>query len=271
MGVSAASAQIRVTTSPDVTLELGTNLQAVDDGRLAIGSSQPSAVYVPPFSGIPASAAIAAYDVLDDGIGATSLLSFESDVELPGAILARRGDVVAVVGSGSYSILLDASAVGIPDGVVTDALASVGPDLVLSFDGTVDLGGGLIAADEDLVRWNGAAFVLAFDGSAAGLDESLDLDAVDRTGNIWAVSFDTGGIVNGVPFQDEDVLAYSNVAGAFSPNLVFEGAAVDPDWAAADVEAFAVPEAGTIEMLGWGGLVLLGLRRGRLRSDRIGA
>jgi hypothetical protein len=192
-------------------------------------------------------------------------------VLLPGGILARRGDVVSVIGTGTYAIVFDARAVGIPDGIATDALVSLGPDLVLSFDGTVDLGGGVVAADEDLVRWNGAAFALVFDGSAAGLDESLDLDAADRTENFWALSFDTGGIVNGVSFLDEDVLAYSPITGAWSPNRVFEGAAVDPDWAAADLEAFAVPEAGAAAMLASGGLLLVVLRRGRPSRDPIGA
>lgn len=271
IGVSAASAQIRVTTSPDVTLELGTNLQVVTDDRFAIGFSQPSGVYVPPLSGLPESAAIAAYAVLDDGVGATSLLTFESDVPLPGGIVARRGDVVAVDGSGAFSIQLDASAIGIPDGFVTDALVSDGLALYLSFDATVALPGGVLAADEDLVRWDGAAFALAFDGSAVGVDPSLDLDAADRTDGFWAVSFDAGGIVAGVPFADEDVLAYSPAAGSWSPNLVFEGAAVDPNWAAGDVEAFAVPEAGIVTMLASGTLLLIVVRGRRTRADRIAA
>lgn len=270
-GVSAASAQIRVTTSPDVTLELGTNLEVAGDDQVAIGASQTSTVYVPPIPGLPESSAIAAYAVLDDGIGATSLFTFESDVPLPGGIVARRGDVVAVDGTGALSIQLDASAIGIPESVVTDALVSDGPALYLSFDGTVALPGGVLAADEDLVRWDGAAFALAFDGSAVGVDPSLDLDAADRTDGAWALSFDAAGIVGGVPFADEDVLAFSPAAGAWSPNLVFEGAAVDPDWAGGDLVAFAVPEAGFVAMLASGTLLLIGLRAGRAREARIAA
>ncbi|MBY0401240.1 hypothetical protein K2X89_13155, partial [Myxococcota bacterium] len=252
----SASAQVQVTTVPDVTLELGINQQVVDDGHSAIGRSQPSAIWVEPLAGLPVSAAIAAYDVLDDGIGRTRLVSFESDVLLPGPLVARRGDVVSVVGAGIFAMHLDVSTIGVPVGVITDALVSIGNELFLSFDGTVVLGGGVVAADEDLVRWNGAAFTLAFDGSAAGVDPALDLDAADRMDASWALSFDAGGVVAGIAFADEDVLAYSPSAAAWNPTPVFKGAFVDPDWIAGDVQAIAVPEPDTIVLLAAGGLTL---------------
>lgn len=258
-----AAAQIRIEVAPDVTLELGSNHQVVDDGHVANGGAVPSPVWVEPLTGVPAGAAIAAYDVLDDGVGATRLFSFESDVELPGGLVARRGDVVAVLGSGSYSMQLDVSTIGIPNGVVTDALASVGTALFLSFDRTIDLGGGIVAADEDLVRWDGAAFALAFDGSAAGLDPAIDLDAVDRTGNAWAFSFDTGGEVSGIPFADDDVLTWSPATGAWNPVPIYRGAAIDSDWESGDVAAIAVPEANALAMAATGVMLVSLLARRR--------
>ena len=94
-------------------------------------------------------------------------------------------------------------------GVMTDATSLAPGGLLLSFDTTVDLGAGLIAADEDLVRWNGSSFSLAFDGSTEGLDPSLGIDAAqDLGGGAFMISFDTTGQIAGIVFDDEDVLRF---------------------------------------------------------------
>jgi hypothetical protein len=79
--------------------------------------------------------------------------------------------------SGDRLIAFDATSAGLPGGVATDATPLSADALLLSFDTTVDLGGGLVAADEDFVRWNGSSFPLAFDGSAEGLGTAPDIDA----------------------------------------------------------------------------------------------
>lgn len=91
-----------------------------------------------------------------------------------------------------------------------------------------------MAADEDLVRWNGASFSMAFDGSAAGLDSSLDIDAAqDLGGNSFAMSFDTTGEIGGIVFADEDVVRFDGT----NWTLVFDGSAANSNWAAADLDA----------------------------------
>jgi hypothetical protein len=126
-----------------------------------------------------------------------------------GGVVARPGDVVRYDGV-AYSIEFDAAAAGLPSGVETDATSLSANGLLLSFDTTVDLGGGLVVADEDLVHWNGATFALAMDGSAEGLDSALDVDAAqDLGGGALVMSFDIAGTIGGIDFADEDVVRNS--------------------------------------------------------------
>ena len=78
----------------------------------------------------------------------------------------------------------------------------------------------------------------------------------------FTVSLDITSTVGGVLADDEDVLEYDTNSGNWS--LLFDGSAQDADWAAADVDAVAVPEPGVIAALlsGAGGLLVIG--RGRI-------
>ena len=77
----------------------------------------------------------------------------------------------------TYTLEFDAAANGIPNGVITDAVSEIGPgNLLLSFDVTVAVGG-ITADDEDLVRFKSGVVSLFFNGSVAGIDPGLDLDA----------------------------------------------------------------------------------------------
>ncbi|MEM9177772.1 MAG: hypothetical protein AAGC67_21385 [Myxococcota bacterium] len=138
-------------------------------------------------------------------------------------------------------------------------------DLVLSFSRSVDFQG-LRVRDEDLVGFDGANGYSVLEGTVQGLDPSLDLDAADWVApGLIAASFDSAGQLDGLSFDDEDVLLLS-VAGA-PPRLLSDASNLDPAWASADLQAVAVPEAGA------GGLWIAGAallcfagRRGR-RSD----
>jgi hypothetical protein len=145
---------------------------------------------------------------------------------------------------------------------------TAGSDLLLSFDTTVDLGGGLVAADEDVVQWSGASFSLVFDGSAEGIAEGLDLDgAHDAGGGALGLSFDASGSVGGVSFDDEDVLLFDAAGPSWS--LVYDGSAQHAELTAADVEAIALPEPDQLALL-VGGVALLALL-GRLSGrGRVG-
>jgi len=151
--------------------------------------------------------------------------------------------------------------------VGTDAVAEADGDLLLSFDITVDLSG-LVPDDEDLVRWDGASFTLALDASAAGIDEALDLDGAEHRGTSrYALSFDQSGMVDGINFDDEDVLELDGPDWS----LIFDGSAEDSEWAAADMDALSVvPEPGLGALLGSGAAMLLGLQRRRLGPNRFG-
>ena len=91
--------------------------------------------------------------------------------------MARPGDVMRLQGA-IYSFEFQASLAGLPRGILTDAVSAGAAGLLLSFDTSVDIGGGVLAHDEDLVLWDGAAFTLFLDASAYGVAQGLDLDAV---------------------------------------------------------------------------------------------
>jgi len=229
---SAVSPLDQITTSPDVT----TNLQGVTvspdkvlDDDLAGG------VAVSAIPGIPSQADLVAYELLSNGV---ELFSVDITVALPGGITAEPRDVVSFApAGGNYAILFDGSALGVPDGTRIDAIGGDGAPLLLSFDVTVALPGGVVADDEDAVSFAGGVFTSLFDGSAANVPSSLDLDGLDRLpdGNLL-LSFDTSGSIGGVPFDDEDVLEWTGPApGTFE--MAYDGSLVDADWGAADLDA----------------------------------
>ena len=240
-----------VSASSDVAAELGTNaVTAADEDVLTdamLGPVTPIAL-----GSLPEAADVVAYAALSGG---EFLLAFDTTVELSGPLTARRGDIVRYDGVSTYSIELDASSAGVPAGVVADAVSETTGGLLLSFDITADLGGSLVVADEDLVHWNGSSFALVLDGSAAGIHEALDVDAVHDSGSqVYAVSFDGSGSVGGVDFADEDVLSYDAVGTSWT--LAYDASAQDADWEAADLDAVALPEPGLPAALAAGGAAL---------------
>ena len=127
-----------------------------------------------------------------------------------------------------------------PAGTGVDAGTVDGSDLLVSFDVTVPLSGTLFA-DEDLARWDGAGFSLAFDGSAAGVDPALDLDGAHRlTNGHLLLSFDGFGAVGGLSFADEDVLERDPVGGTWE--LASDASLAYPGWPPADAQAVAARE-----------------------------
>ena len=176
---------------------------------------------------------LAAFDLADDG---TPLFVLEGWEMLDGVGLVGPADVVARDGE-SYVVELDGTVVGVPPGVAIDGLAEVGPgSFLLSFDTAVTLPGGVVAQDEDVVLASGGAFSIAVDLTGI-VPDGLDLDGLDRSsdGAVWYFSFDGSGRLGGVPFDDEDIVAWD---GAWS--LFYDADAVDPAWAAVDLAAFSV-------------------------------
>jgi hypothetical protein len=247
-------AQEIISASPDVTINLGASVITSDED-VAV-DNQLGIVVLESLGVLPDASDVIAlgFDVNGD-----RLIAFDTTTLLLGNVVARPGDVVRYDG-GSYSIEFDAAAAGVPTGVMTDATSLAPGGLLLSLDTTVDLGGGLAVADEDLVRWNGSSFSLAFDGSTEGLDTSLDIDAAqDLGGGAFLMSFDTTGEIAGLVFDDDDVVRFDGT----NWTIEFDGSATNSNWAAADLDAVMVPEpsAGLLLLFGVPGLV--GLARMR--------
>jgi hypothetical protein len=105
------------------------------------------------------------------------LLSFDQPTELFGLFI----DDADVYGLLTGTLLLDASAEGVPDGVDVDGLSEgTGGDLLVSFDtgGSV---GGIVFADEDVLRYGGQGGGWTMEVDASTLDvawERADTDAV---------------------------------------------------------------------------------------------
>ncbi|MGB5810713.1 MAG: right-handed parallel beta-helix repeat-containing protein [Polyangiales bacterium] len=231
-------AQELVTLSPDITIEPGAGLVATDEA--VVLDNQSGGVLLETFAGVPAAADIIAYS--EDATG-DRLIAFGTTVSLPGNLIARPGDVIRFEGSTyqAESVEFDASEAGIPFGVKTDAVSSMpgSSDLLLSFDTTVALPGGLVVADEDLVAWSGSNYSIAFDGSTEGIPGSMDIDAAQSLGlGIFVFSFDTAGSLGGVDFDDEDIMRYDGT----NWSLEFDASESNTAWVAADTDAVLVPE-----------------------------
>lgn len=267
-GVGIVHAQGIISASPDVTIDLGADVVSADEE--VIVDNQLGIVSIENIGLIPlprASEMIA----LSVDVNGDHLIAFETTTLLAGGVVARPGDVVRYNGGVLYSIEFDASAEGLPSTVATDAVSAFENRLILSFDTTVDLGGGLVVADEDLVSWNGSTIRRILDGSASGIDSALDIDALQYLGGSrFLVSFDTSGEVGGVVFDDEDVLRRDGSTWS----MEFDASAANSAWAAADLDAVVVPEPGLLGMVGVGFWLLVGLDRRRRRTwlkDGLGA
>lgn len=216
--------------SPDITLDLAGELTA--DENAAIDDLM-GTVALQNIGAIPSNADLTLFHLYENG---DQLLAFDISIELPDAVIARPSDVIRRTPGGDYSIAFDGSVEGVPDGARVDAVRVDGNDLLLSFDTTVALGG-ITAADEDVVTFDGANFTLRFDGSAAGVPQSADLDALHfaTDSGLMYVSFDIGGTVDALDFSDEDLLRFDPGAGSWA--LAYDGSAEHLAWTAGDLDA----------------------------------
>jgi hypothetical protein len=216
--------------SPDITLELAGLV--VSDENAALDDL--NGIVIPEDIGmIPGNADLSLFHRYGNG---DVLLAFDITIELPGTVIAAPSDVVRRSG-GTYSIEFDGSAEGVPSGARLDALSVDGNGhLLLSFDTTVVLSG-ITAADEDVVLFDGADFSLLFDGSAAGLSQAVDLDALHFApdSGLLYLSFDVGGEVGSVNFRDEDLLVHNPMSASWQ--MAYDGSAEHATWVAGDLDA----------------------------------
>lgn len=159
--------------SLDTTASLSGGVVATPGDVVAWNGATHSIVFDASAQGLPAGVQIDAI-----GFGNGLVLSFDTDVSLPGGLTAADEDLVRVVGS-TYSMAFDGSANGVDRALDVDgAQALGGGGYLVSFDtaGTV---GAVTFQDEDILRHVGGVWSLEFDGSNADADwAAADLDAL---------------------------------------------------------------------------------------------
>jgi len=159
--------------SLDTTVSLSGGIVATPADVVAWNGATHSIVFDGSAQGIPSGVQV-------DAIGFSNglVLSFDTDVSLPGGITAADEDLVKVIGS-TYTMVFDGSTVGIDRSLDVDgAQALVGGGYLVSFDtaGTV---GAVTFQDEDILRNVGGVWSLEFDGSNADADwGAADMDAL---------------------------------------------------------------------------------------------
>lgn len=238
---TSAPATVTITVTPGLTLRYWPDVTVVLGGRTVGGADvvqDDLAGTVTPVSigTLPAGTRVDGYHVLPNG---DQLLSFDVTVALPGGITAGPGDVVRFDGT-VYTLDFDAAANGIPNGANVDAIAMAGADLLLSFDVTVSLPGGVTARSADLVRFDGSTFSMFFDSLTSEVPAGVNVEATHyfESADLLLLSFDGSGTVGGVTFGKADVLEFNRATGAWrmavnnSSRAEWRGAALNGLWAA---------------------------------------
>lgn len=115
--------------------------------------------------------------------GTRSILAFDTAVVLGGTVFQDE-DLAAYDGT-TFTMLFDGSAAGVAPGLALDAAEVLANgQLLLSFDGSGQLGTNIVFADEDVLEYApaGGLWELVFDGSvAAPVWVAADLEAVAAT------------------------------------------------------------------------------------------
>lgn len=159
--------------SLDTTASLSGGVVATPGDVVAWNGATHSILFDASAQGLPAGVQV-------DGIGFSNglVLSFDTDVSLPGGITAADEDLVKVIGS-TYTMVFDGSANGVDRALDVDGVqALVGGGFLVSFDtaGTV---GAVTFQDEDILRHVGGTWTMEFDASSADADwAAADLDAL---------------------------------------------------------------------------------------------
>ncbi|MCG3211509.1 MAG: hypothetical protein FOGNACKC_05155 [Anaerolineae bacterium] len=149
--------------------------------------------------------------------------------------------------SGSaFSRVIDASTLSIPNNANVDGFDRVdATHFYMSFTGNVSIdppgpNNTLSVADEDVVYYNNGTWSLFFDGSAHGLPNSMDLDAISIVGGTLYFSTDNTNVPPGVSGAGDDADIY-RWNGGNSYTRVFDASALG--WSTANVDGFVWVDA----------------------------
>lgn len=251
---AVASGAQTLAGSPDVALDVVGTVVGPADVTDDLTAVPPAGIDLGP---LPDGAEVTAYAPFP---GAGELFALEHTLDLPGGVTARPVDVVLWDGA-TYSIALSGAGT-FPDSAGIDALSFVPATsaIWISLDTTAEVVGNLFR-DADVFD---GALGIVFDASAAGVPAGLDVDAVSAIAGSsdLLLSFDVGGTLGGVTFDDEDVLRYDPVGNTWA--LELEPALQIPGWETADLDALhLVPEPQQVLGLVAGALLLAGLHRRR--------
>jgi hypothetical protein len=121
--------------------------------------------------------------------------------------------------------------------------------MYMAFKSGVSLGG-VSAADEDVLRWDGAAYSLVFDGSDVGLG-ALEIDGLDvLAADQLLISFTASGFVPGIgTVDDSDIVLFSGslgpaTSGTFS--MYFDGSDVGLTRNGEDIDGLSLLDSGDL-------------------------
>ncbi len=172
--------------------------------------------------------------------GATDLTRIVTSVDAATSISSlpvRDRDLLSVRLDVGSAYVLPALGNLLPDGVDVDAISLLDDNRVVFSTNVTFETGGVRADDEDLVLDDRGVLSLVFDGSAAGLPPSADLDAVHVVSLApleILYSLDAPAKVNGVVFADDDIIRFDGA----THTVVHTGASlIGDETARADVDA----------------------------------
>lgn len=168
--------------------------------------------------GLPRGTAV---DALSERPNAALLLSFDVPVRL-GTTQVNPEDLVAWDGS-SFSLVYDGSAAGIPAGSNLTAVHERSDGtLLLAFDATIALPGGVLARPERAVGYANGSYALAFDGATRGMTSGSAIDALGERAGELLVSPDVTLTLTGVTVRRQDVVRF----GTPTPSLELDGSRI---------------------------------------------
>lgn len=130
-------------------------------------------------------------------------ISTDVTTDLSGTV-ANDEDVVEDTGTGAPAKVDLGSIPAAAD--VTGYSIAPGGDVLLSFDTTTSLPGGVTAAANDVVRWDGQTYAIELDGSDHGIPAGAQIDAIGFVEGDLLLSFDVTVVVGNVTANDEDLV-----------------------------------------------------------------